>query len=100
MTSATTTLRPVVLADDEPVDLLESFETTRVRFRNLRPGMLLVDDLGCPIAHLDHRVGSDRQGGGRWLVEVLDRDAFPIQVYGRSAWVQIDLGPSTPVAAR
>lgn len=91
---------PFIPADGEVVDLLASFETVRVRYRNLRPGMLLVDDFGCPIAALDHRVDSSRQGGGRWLVEVLDRDCFPAALYGSCHWVQIYLGPSTPVAAR
>lgn len=101
MTSTRTspTSTPLVVADDAPVDVLDTFDTVRVRFGQLRPGMLLVDDLGCPIAHLDHRVRSDRNGGGSWLVEVLDPAAFPATVYGPGHWKIVNLGPSTPVAA-
>jgi hypothetical protein len=59
------------------VDTLSQPATVTVKGANLRAGMILVDELGCPVAGLDHKVRGDaRTGGVRFLVHDFDRGAL------------------------
>ena len=61
------------------IDTLSLWEnTTTVLGSKLRPGMVLIDELGCPGAIVDHEIGSagPRTGGTKYLVEDLDRGGW------------------------
>jgi len=52
-----------VFTDWNGIDVLASAPTVEVKGRNLRAGMVLVDDLDTPVAGLDHRVKGLRNSG-------------------------------------
>lgn len=85
--------RPVVLGDDDKVDPLASYQSVRVTSRQLRDGMLIVDDLGCPVYVLDHRIGPVPGGVVEWLAEDVER----------GGWQRVPFNttkvPTIPVAA-
>jgi hypothetical protein len=67
----------LVLTEGETLNLLDSFESVEVPASKLRPGMVIVDDLGCPIAAIDHRLRSTRNSGDvAWFVENLEGSGY------------------------
>lgn len=57
------------------IDPLETYEPTTILGGNLRPGMVLLDDLNTPAAVVDHRI-AERNGIVRYLLEDLDRGGW------------------------
>lgn len=73
-----TTAPARILGDnDDTIDALTTFEATEVIARNLKPGMVIldqepiVDDLYCPVLVIDHKMKTprDRSGNVKFLVE-------------------------------
>jgi hypothetical protein len=55
-----------ILSEDEVqgLDVLGTYKAAEVRGRDLKPGMVLLDDLDTPAAAIDHRAGrADRRSG-------------------------------------
>ena len=60
-TNTARTLRPII--DDAPIDCLDTFEAVEVLGRNLRPGMMILDELDTVCIVLDHKVPATRNSG-------------------------------------
>lgn len=79
--------------EGQALDPLAQPPATTVKGANLKPGMVLLDDLGAPAAIIDHRIGSagPKTGAVLYLVEDLDR-----------GWVTVPFGENSrvTVAAR
>lgn len=86
--------RPVILEDDDALDLFETFATVKLATAQLRPGMILLDELGTPVAMLDHRIGARSGGIVEWLAHDLERGGFPVVTFPSTRAAAI------PVAAR
>lgn len=63
--------RPIIIESTDDLDMLGVYDTVRITTKQLREGMVMVDELGTPCATLDHRIGS-RSGCVEWMVEDLD----------------------------
>lgn len=72
----TSTTTPLITTDGDTVSTLDSFDSVRIPTASLRPGMILVDDLGCAAAALDHRIGARPGGTVAWLVEDLSTGRY------------------------
>jgi len=76
MTATATPARSAyILPEGEDLDTLADVATVDVKVRSLRPGHVLTDDLDCPAAVIDHRIGASR-GTVRYLVNDLDRGGW------------------------
>jgi hypothetical protein len=61
----------------ENIDALSQPATVEVKGANLREGMVIVDELGCPSAGLDHRIRAERNSGSvAFLVNDFDRGGY------------------------
>jgi hypothetical protein len=60
-------------AGERVIDTLSQPPTVGVLGCNLRPGMILVDDLGCPCASIDRKIGRAADSVVTFLVHDLDR---------------------------
>jgi hypothetical protein len=77
VSTTTATTHPAIFADFQNVDTLSTPATTTVKGSALRTGMVLVDDLGCPVAGLDGKLPTVRNSGAvRFLVADLDRGGW------------------------
>jgi len=76
-----------VFTDWNGIDLLTSLPTVEVKGRNLRAGMVLVDDLDTPVAGLDHRVKGLRNSGCV---------AFLVHDLVRGGWYRHDFHANKP----
>jgi hypothetical protein len=94
MTTTTTSNPRPVIFDDGVSDLLETFDTVRLTSRQLREGMILVDELGCPIYLLDHRIGAVKGGNVEWMVHDLERGGLRYECFSTT------LNATIPVGAR
>lgn len=56
--------KAAVLESFEGIDTLAEVTVIAVSAANLRAGMVIVDDLGCPVIGLDHRITATRNSGG------------------------------------
>lgn len=61
--TATETYRPIILDSAADIDPLSNPVAVDRRGKNLREGMVLLDELGCPGALLDHRIPARRNSG-------------------------------------
>lgn len=81
------TTKPQILQDFSDVDTLDQPKTVEVRGSQLREGMVLVDELGCPVAGLDSKVGRTSQASTTWL----------INDFGKGGWSQTRIGSAARV---
>jgi hypothetical protein len=82
------TPKPRIFTEDETadLDLLSTWNRVRLPHGKLREGMVLVDDLGCPVGILDHKIGRASNGLSEWLIHDLERGGIPA-VRLQTAWV-------------
>lgn len=81
----TTTPAALIHASFADVDTLSQPATVEVRGAYLQAGMVLVDELGCPTAGLDHRIRATRNSGSvAFLVADLDRGGWTQQHFHRN----------------
>lgn len=87
MNSATSPAAPKVHTDAEyqALDLLTSYPVAEVRGRDLRAGMVLVDDLDSPVAGIDHKTGRAADGAIPFLVEDLENGGWRTVRLGQNA---------------
>lgn len=57
------TYRPLILDSADDIDPLSNPVGIDRRGKDLRAGMVLLDELGCPGAMLDHRIRATRNSG-------------------------------------
>ena len=73
----TTTTRPLILEDSTTIGPLDTFEAVEVPAKKLREGMVILDDLGCPVFFLDHKNPAVRRSGSvSWFAHDLDNGGF------------------------
>jgi hypothetical protein len=56
--------KAAILESFTNIDTLAAVAAITITAANLRAGMVLVDDLGCPVVGIDHRVKATRNSGG------------------------------------
>lgn len=62
-----------ITQDGDTVSILDTFEIVTITSRQMKPGMILVDEFGLACAALDHRIGTGDGGQGvQWLIEDLE----------------------------
>ena len=61
-----------IFLDSTTIDTLGQPDTVGVLGARLQPGYVLVDDLGCPCAHLGTRIGRVRDSVVTFVVHDLD----------------------------
>lgn len=77
---------PLLLDSFADVDTLATPPTVVVKGSALRGGMVLVDELGCPCAGLDHKVRGTRNSGSvAFLTHDLDRGSLGQEHFHRNA---------------
>lgn len=72
------------------IDTLAEVPTTTVKASALKPGMVLVDDLDCPVAVIDHRVRATRGTGDvAYLINDLERGGWRTQRLGANSQITV-----------
>lgn len=84
-----TTATALRLEDFSDVDTLSQPATIELLGSQLRDGMVLADELGCPVAGLDHKIGRSAQGATRWLIADLDKGGWSETSIGHAAKVLV-----------
>lgn len=56
--------KAAILESFTNIDTLAAVATIAITAANLRAGMVIVDDLDCPVVGLDHRIKATRNSGG------------------------------------
>ena len=75
--------------DFSGIDTLATPATVELLGSELLEGMILVDELGCPAAGLDHQVGRAAHGARRWLIADLDRGGWSETSIGLKVRVRV-----------
>jgi hypothetical protein len=79
-----------VLPETADIDILSQPATTTLKASSLRPGHVLVDDLGCPAAVIDHRVRAQRGTGAvAYLTNDLDRGGWRTVTFGPNSRITV-----------
>lgn len=98
-TTEHTNRKPRILATDEQVGDLDTFDAVEVKGRNLKEGMILLpakdDGLNFAEAVMDHRMRADRNSGAaKWMIANIESG------HGRYSEVNFHLNATYRVAAR
>lgn len=79
-----------IFRDFDKIDTLSNPATVPVRGDHLKAGMVLVDDLGCPITGLDHKVAAVRGTGTvQFMAADLEQGGWNNRSFNRNKSFQV-----------